>query len=120
MGDDNINCKTFVKVKLEQSIMWLKDTGILNRVKEDVMIPPIPYPAPKVRHNEPLNLQQLSIIMIILVVGLVTGALAFLVELLIKPKFKSAGQLAEGFELFERHYALGQSVGNGQNYLSWR
>ena len=100
--------------------MWLKDTGILNRVKDDVMIPPIPKPDPKVRHNEPLNLEQLGIILIILVVGLSIGTLALLVELLMKPKFTSAGHLAEGFELFERHNNLGQSAINGQNYLSWR
>ena len=120
VDDTNINCDKFVKGKLEESIMWLKDTGILNRVKDDVMIPPIPKPDPKVRHNEPLNLEQLGIILIILVVGLVMGLLAFLVELLMKPKFKSAKHLAQGFELFERHYNLGQSAVNGQNYLSWR
>ena len=89
--------------------MWLKDTGILNRVKYDIMNPPVPIPDPKVRHNQPLIIRQLGIIMIMLVVGLVVGSLTFVVELLKKPKFKSAGQLAEGIELSERHDTLGET-----------
>ena len=31
------------------TIMWLKDTGILNKLKYDVMNPPMPIPIPRVR-----------------------------------------------------------------------
>ena len=66
--------------------MWLRDTGILDKVKYDIMNPPIQIPDPTVRHNQPLILRQLGIIMIILVVGLAIGAIVFFVELSIKPK----------------------------------
>ena len=62
--------------------MWLRDTGILDRVKADIMTPPIPIPQPKLRHNQPLILSQLSMVMITLVVGLVIGTTAFVSELI--------------------------------------
>ena len=61
--------------------MWLKDTGILKKLKDDVMNPPMPILRPKVRHNQPLILRQLGITMIILVVGLFIAILAFVGEL---------------------------------------
>ena len=66
------------------SIMWLKDTGILNKLKYDVMNPPIPIPDPKLRHKQPLILKQLGIILIILVVGLIIAFLVFLLEVSIR------------------------------------
>ena len=92
--------------------MWLKDTGILNRVKDDITIPPIPIPQPKMRHNQPLNLTQLGIIMIILVVGLVVGASVFVIEVTKKSKCK----LAEGIELSDQHDILRKSRALSQNH----
>ena len=60
--------------------MWLRDTGILEKIKNDVMNPPIPMPPPRVRLNQPLILRQLGIIMITLIVGLFIATMAFLVE----------------------------------------
>ena len=60
--------------------MWLRDTGILDKIKYDVMNPPIPIPDPRVRDNQPLILKQLGIIMITLIVGLFIATIAFLVE----------------------------------------
>ena len=65
----------------QKAIMWLKDTGILTKLKDDAMNPPMPIPLPKVRHNQPLILTQLGITMIILVVGLSMAILMFLAEL---------------------------------------
>ena len=65
--------------------MWLKDTGILERVKYEAWNPPTKIPDPTVRHNQPLILRQLGIIMIVLIVGLFTGSIVFLVELTKKP-----------------------------------
>ena len=65
------------------TIMWLGDTGILNKLKFDVMNPPIPIPDPKLRHKQPLILRQLGIIIIILVVGLNIAIVVFLCEILI-------------------------------------
>ena len=84
---------------MKQSIMWLKDTGILERVKYGVMNPAIPIPDPKLRRNQPLILRQLGIIMIILVVGLFIATIVFLVELLKKPKLNNATKAEEGIEM---------------------
>ena len=80
------------------------------------MNPPIPIPDPKVRHNQPLNLTQLGIIMIILAVGLVIGTAVFMIELIKKPKSKRAGELAKGIELSERHNIIRKSRVIDQNY----
>ena len=71
--------------------MWLRDTGILEKIKHDVMNPPIPIPDPKVRYNQPLILGQLGIIMITLIVGLFIATIAFLVEHTQKPNATKAG-----------------------------
>ena len=49
--------------------MWLRDTGVLTKLRYDVLNPPILIPDPKVRNNQPLNNWQLGIIMIIYLVG---------------------------------------------------
>ena len=61
--------------------MWLRDTGILDRVKLDVVSEGPPTQEPRVRHNKPLILRQLGIIMIVMVVGLFISTIVFLVEL---------------------------------------
>ena len=61
--------------------MWLKDTGVLSKLKDNVMNPPIPIPLPKVRHNRPLILRQLGSTLIILAAGLTIALLAFLGEI---------------------------------------
>ena len=88
---------------MKQSIMWLKDTGILERVKYDIMNPAITIPLPGVRDNEPLILKQLGIIMIILVIGLLIGTIVFLVELLKKPKLNNASKTMAGVEMTTIH-----------------
>ena len=86
--------------------MWLRDTGILDKVKYDIMNPPIPIPDPTVRHNKPLILRQLGIIMIILVVGLAIGTIVFCVELCIKSKSRKTQRSRDRInpkERVERH-----------------
>ena len=77
--------------------MWLRDTGVLNKLRNDVLNSPIPIPYPKVRNNEPLNNWQLGIIMIIFLVGMLISISAFAVEILnakeTKPKSESAFEL---------------------------
>ena len=82
--------------------MWLRDTGILDKVKYDVMNPPIAISDPTVRHNQPLILRQLGIVMIILVMGLAIGTLVFLVELCKRPKPRNAQKSAEKIEQSEQ------------------
>ena len=79
--------------------MWLRDTGILDKVKYDVMNPPIPIPDPTMRDNQPLILRQLGIIMIILVVGLAIGIIAFFVELFIGAKSGKTQESRDGIIL---------------------
>lgn len=62
--------------------MCLKDTGILEKIRNDVLKPGIQILQPNVRHNQPLILQQLGIIMIVLVAGLIIATIGFMVELL--------------------------------------
>ena len=61
--------------------MWLRDTGILEKVKNEVMNAPNQIPDPRVRYNQPLILRQLGIIMIIVIVGLFISIIVFLMEL---------------------------------------
>ena len=61
--------------------MWLKDTGMLSKLKNDVMKPPIAIPLPKVRQNQPLIMKQLGITIIILATGLFIAFLVFLKEI---------------------------------------
>ena len=67
---------------LQSDIMWLQDTGILERLKYDIAMPPIIIPRPVARHNEPLNISQMAITMILLLSGLVISILVFLFEVL--------------------------------------
>ena len=70
--------------------MWLRDTGILEKIKYDVMNAPIPIPDPQVMYNQPLILRQLGIIMIVLVVGLFISTLVFFVELFKKQERRNS------------------------------
>ena len=66
---------------LQNDTMWLRDTGVLVKMKYDVLKREIPIPMPKVWKDQPLNLLQLGIIMIVLGVGILSSMLAFLFEL---------------------------------------
>ena len=72
--------------------MWLKCTGILDKVKYDVANPPIAIPDPTVRLDQPLILRQLGIIMIVLILGLAIGTLVFFIELCKRLKSRKAPQ----------------------------
>ena len=82
--------------------MWLRDTGILDKLKYNVMNPPIPKPDPTVRHKQPLILRQLAIIMIIVVVGLAIGTIVFFVEICIRSNSRQSPKSTDGTELKER------------------
>ena len=72
--------------------MWLKDTGILEKLKYDAMNPPYLIPDPIVRFNEPLILKQLGIIMILLVASLSIGTIVFFMELFKRPKLNNTSE----------------------------
>ena len=73
--------------------MWLRDTGILDKLNIDVLNPPIPIPDPKLRHKQPLILRQLGIIMIILVVGLAFAINVYILELWLKGTCRTCATL---------------------------
>ena len=79
--------------------MWLRDTGALERIKIGVMRPPQVKLDPKVRRDEPLNLIQLGIIMIVQVVGLLIGTVIFLIEVVKKAKEKSVSKADDGIKM---------------------
>ena len=60
--------------------MWLRDSGILNKLYEDELNAPVITPDPKFRVNEPLNIKQLGTAFIVMAFGLTLGILAFMVE----------------------------------------
>ena len=66
----------------QRAILWLKDTGILSKLKDDVLNPAIEIPLQKVRKDLPLILSQLGIVFIIHAIGLTFGVLVFLRELI--------------------------------------
>ena len=79
--------------------MWLKDTGILQKVRDDAMNAPNLIPDPILRLNEPLILKQLGIIMIFLAVGLFIGTIVFLVELFKRPKLNNTSRTVHGAKM---------------------
>ena len=62
--------------------MWLQDTGILVKLRDDELNAPFPVPRPKVKFNEPLTLRQLNTAFIWWAVGIVVSMSIFSAELL--------------------------------------
>lgn len=62
--------------------MWLRDSGVLDKLKYEIMRPPFSDLDPKVRRDQPLIMSQLGIVMIVLAVGLVLPIPVFLCELM--------------------------------------
>ena len=83
--------------------MWLRDTGILDKLKYDNMKRSIPIPLPILRHKQPLILRQLAIIMITLIVGLSIAILVFFIEICKRPKTRNVFKSADKIELPQGH-----------------
>ena len=79
--------------------MWLRDTGALERIKIGVMRPPQVILDPKVRRDQPLDLRQLGIIMIVQVIGLLIGTVIFLIEVVKKAKEKRVSKANDGMKM---------------------
>ena len=77
----NYQVNYFAQGILHNATMWLRGTGVLNKLKDGFLSREAFTPLPKVRHRQPLILRQLGIMMIVLVVGLSIGPLVFVVEL---------------------------------------
>ena len=83
-------------------IMWLRDSGILDKLKYDIIIPPFPILDPKVRRDQPLVMYQLGIIMIVLAVGLILSLLVFFCELMKSRGKKNLDEVRNVREPLER------------------
>ena len=75
--------------------MWLRDTGILERLKYNTVRPPFRTPYPKVRRDQPLTISQLGIVMIVLAAGLGLSLPVFICELAKGRRKKSLNELEE-------------------------
>ena len=75
--------------------MWLRDTGILERLKYHIFTPQSRTPYPKVRRDKPLIISQLGIVMIVLAIGLGLSLLVFICELRKGGRKKSLNELEE-------------------------
>ena len=51
--------------------MWLQNTGILDKLFNRVLAPPPFQPLPKLRVNEPLNLDQLGTAAMVMAAGMI-------------------------------------------------
>ena len=74
--------------------MWLRDTGILNRLTFDIKRPATLVPDPKVRNKLPLTTQQLISPILSVIVGSMLSVMVFLLERCVRGKI-SGLKLAE-------------------------
>ena len=78
--------------------MWLRDTGMLNKMRDDELNAPFHVPDPKVRVNEPLTLNQVGIAFIVEAGGLIIGLLCFLLELVCKSRWIKKGEKKQVYD----------------------
>ena len=84
----------------QDDIMWLRDTGVLNKMKNDVLnLHSIPAePLPRVWKDKPLNLTQLGITMILFVCGVASSLVVFFYEVRQTNKHKTATSQSKSLE----------------------
>ena len=68
--------------------MWLRDTGILGRLRDLELDAPVAIPYPQVRVDQPLNLYQLGSAFLAFIMGIAVSTTAFLTELTLKRRIK--------------------------------
>ena len=61
--------------------MWLRDTGVLGKMKDDELSAPMPIPDPKIKVDERISVEQLGIGIAIYSVGMIISLLFFIGEL---------------------------------------
>ena len=60
--------------------MWLRETGVLGKMKDDELSAPKPIPDLTIKVNEPIYVEQLGIGIAIYSVGMVLSLLFFIIE----------------------------------------
>ena len=71
--------------------MWLQDTGILIKLRDDELKAPIPIPRPKIKLKQPFSIFQLATAFLWMAAGMLISISAFFVELLNGSKGKAKG-----------------------------
>ena len=61
--------------------MWLRDTGVLAKMKDDELSAPIPIPDPKIKADERISVEQIGIGIVIYSIGMTLSFLFFIGEL---------------------------------------
>ena len=69
--------------------MWLQDTGILTKLRDDELKAPNPIPLQRVKFNQPLTFFQLATAFLLVAVGVVISLCLFVMELLNTPNEKA-------------------------------
>ena len=101
---------------LQNEIMWLRDTGILNRLTLDIKRPATLVPDPKVRNKLPLTTQQLMSPILSVIVGSMLSVMVFLLERCVRGKIS-------GLKLAEEVISLEWAILAGfieKFIISWR
>ena len=70
--------------------MWLRDTGVLGKMKDDELSAPIPIPDPKIKVDERISVEQIGIGIALYSVGMLLSLLFFVSELFSKKRVKRA------------------------------
>ena len=60
--------------------MWLRDTGVLNRLMYDIVPSLNVVPAPALSGKMPITIEQMVIIMILYIIGIALSLVTFLFE----------------------------------------
>ena len=85
-------CGNFILQDIfKPAIMWLQDTGILIKLRDDELKAPNPIPRQKVKFNQPLSISQLATAFLLMTTGMLISISVFFVELLNRPNGKAKG-----------------------------
>ena len=68
--------------------MWLRDTGVLGKMRDDELSAPMPIPDPKIKVDERISVEQLGIGIAIYSVGMTLSLLFFIGELCTRKRDK--------------------------------
>ena len=69
--------------------MWLRDTGVLAKIKDDEISAPMPIPDPKIKVDERISVEQIGIGIALYSVGMILSLIFFIRELCSKRRAQS-------------------------------
>ena len=71
--------------------MWLRDTGVLGKIKDDELSAPRPLPDRRIKVDERISIEQIGIGVAIYSAGMVLSLLFFIREFCTKKRPKTVG-----------------------------